>query len=172
MVSIWLRRLFLVVAVFASLVSLSSCAINRLANDVPDTYTGETAWIDDHTYQETSSIGRIFAVVTIDDVNYDNAFRRTNQATAGRGFSLLMVSTGRKIIAGKAQKFELRASHVYAAPIQALWSSASGSNQSIDKTFTFTPEPTKRYIVKGILKQGANDVWIEDAQTGQRVTAQ
>ena len=162
---LWLVCVFPLVAL-----GLTSCATNQWANDVPDTYKGETAWIDDHTYQESGSVGRIFAVVSIDGVMFDNAFRRTGQATAGRGFSLAIVSTGRKVMAGKEQSFVLRASHVHAAPIQSLLSSASGTNQSIDKTYSFTPEFNKRYIVKGLLKQGANDVWIEDAQTGLRLT--
>lgn len=149
---------------------LASCATTQLANDVPDSYKGETAWLDDHTYQETGSVGRMFAVMSIDGVTYDNAFRRTNQATAGRGFSLIMVSTGRKVVAGKAQTFVLKASHVHAAPIQAMLSSASGTNLSVEKTYTFTPESGKRYVVKGQLKAGDTDVWLEDAQTGRKVT--
>jgi hypothetical protein len=157
---IWLSRLVLVLSLF-----LASCA-TQMANDVPDTYKGETAWIEDSTYQETGSTGRVFAVVTVDGVSFDNAFRRTLQATAGRGFSLMMVSTGRRVVAGKAQNIALRASHVHAAPIQAL----IGPNQSIDKTYVFTPEASKRYVVRGLLRQGETDVWLEDAQTGRRVT--
>ncbi len=164
------RRAWSVGAVVSISLILAACATTQLANDVPDTYKGETAWLDDQTYQETGSVGRIFAVVSIDGANYDNAFRRTNQATAGRGFSLMMVSTGRKVVAGKAQTFVLRASHVHAAPIQAMLSSASGGNLSVEKTYMFTPEPGKRYVVKGQLKTGETDVWLEDAQTGRKVT--
>jgi hypothetical protein len=162
----WFAGALLTVSLF-----LVSCATTQLAKDVPDDYKGETAWLDDHTYQETGSVGRIFALVSIDGVAYENAFRKTNQATAGRGFSLIMVSTGRKVVAGKAQTFVLRASHVHAAPIQAMLSSASGGNLSVEKTYTFTPESGKRYVVKGQLKAGEIDVWLEDAQTGRRVTS-
>lgn len=164
------RRLWLASVVVSASLVLGACATTQLANDVPDTYKGETAWLEDHTYQESGSVGRIFAVVSIDGVTYDNAFRRTNQATAGRGFSLMMVSTGRKLVAGKAQTFVLRASHVHAAPIQAMISSASGNNLSVEKTYTFAPESGKRYVVKGQLKVAETDVWLEDAQTGRRVT--
>jgi hypothetical protein len=164
------RRFWCVCMIVSASLGLAACATTQLANDVPDAYKGETAWLDDHTYQETGSVGRIFAIVTIDGVAYDNAFRRTNQATAGRGFSLMLVSTGRKVVAGKAQTFVLRASHVHAAPIQAMLSSASGTNLSVEKTYTFTPESGKRYVVKGQLKVGETDVWLEDAQTGRKVT--
>jgi hypothetical protein len=164
------RRSLLASLIVSASVALGACATTQLANDVPDSYKGETAWLDDHTYQETGSVGRIFAVVSIDGVTYDNAFRRTNQATAGRGFSLMMVSAGRKVVAGKAQTFVLRASHVHAAPIQAMISSASGTNLSVEKTYTFTPESGKRYVVQGLLKVGEMDVWLEDAQTGRKVT--
>jgi hypothetical protein len=164
------RRLLLSSLIVSASLALGACATTQLANDVPETYKGETAWLDDHTYQETGSVGRIFALVSIDGVAYDNAFRRTNQATAGRGFSLVMVSTSRKVVAGKAQTFVLRASHAYAAPIQAMLSSASGGNLSVEKTYAFTPESGKRYVVKGQLKAGDTDVWLEDAQTGRKVT--
>lgn len=154
------------------LLVLFGCAASLKSSGVPDGYSGETAYIEDHIYQESSSKGRIFAVSAVDGENFETSFERTRRASAGSGFGLSMVPAGRVVVAGKSQKFSLRASHVTAAPIHAIFSSVTGSYLTVEKIVTFTPEANKRYTVKGVLKKDASDVWIEDTESGVKVALQ
>jgi hypothetical protein len=154
------------------ILNLFGCATALKTSGIPDGYVGDAAYIDDFVYQESSAKGRIFAVDSINGEKLETSFERTRRASAGSGFGLTMVSAGHSIVAGKPLKFSLRASHVTAAPIHAMFSSVTGNFFSIEKEVTFTPEANKKYIVKGILKKDASDVWIEDVESGVKVAAE
>src|SRR5664280_2731926 len=64
----------------------------------------------------------------------------------------------------------LRASHVTAAPIQAMALQLAGRFYSVEGAVDFTPKPDGRYVVRGELKAEGSSVWLEDEATGQPVT--
>jgi hypothetical protein len=67
-------------------------------------------------------------------------------------------------------KVRIKSSHTTGAPIHAIFSQVAGSFYSVEGVVDFSPAPGGRYAVKGELRKEGSSVWIEDANTDQRVT--
>lgn len=158
------RRLVLVTA--AGLL-LASCATRPPL--VPQGYAGPTATLQDFVFQESSSTGRIFAVVEVDRQRIDSAFDATRKASANRGFSLSTVTISRGVVV-KPMQLKLRAARVTAAPIQAIALQMAGQLPEVEGEVSWTPKPNTVYVVRGLLGPEGNKVWIEERDTGMKAT--
>jgi hypothetical protein len=158
------KRRIIMLALATSLVACASY------EPMPKGYTGPTASVRDSGFSEDRTKAQMFAVVAIDGQSIANAFGASAQASQGRGESLTTVFTTRDLPI-KPMKVTLRGSHATGMPIHAMASQLAGTFFSVEGVVDFTPETSKRYVVKGELKKEKASVWIEDAETGKAVTA-
>jgi hypothetical protein len=149
-----------------AVLTLGACATYK---PVPDGYSGPLAVISDSGARESGTRARLFAVVAIDGNTIPNSFSESNNASAGKGFSLLMRIVTRQVPA-RAMKVTLLGSHTTAAAIHAIFSRAAGTYQSAQGVVDFAPAPDGEYVVRGDLGPNGSAVWIEDSRSGQAVT--
>lgn len=64
----------------------------------------------------------------------------------------------------------LVATHVTGAPIHEISSRMTGNYFEVEGEVLFTPLADTRYRVRGSLAPAGSSVWIEDAETRQKVT--
>jgi len=153
----------------AALIAATALAGCATYNPIPEGYTGPIATITDSGHAEDGSKAQLFALTDIDGNHIMNSFWASANASEGRGFSLTVVISERKIPA-KPMKATLKASHTTAAPIHAIASKMAGTFFSVEGTADFEPKPNGKYVVKGELSKGGSSVWIEDLDTGQIVS--
>lgn len=151
----------------AAISSLVGCAVYK---PVPDGFAGPVAVIRDSAETESGSKGRLFYVAEVDGNHIDNALTATKQASYGRGFSLFTSTTARAVPI-RPMRLKLVGSHVVAAPIHELASRAAGTFFRVEGVTEFTPTAAHKYVVRGELKKDASNVWIEDDETNEVVTA-
>lgn len=154
---------FLLVA----LVALAGCATYE--PPVPSGYTGPTATIDEHGFNEDSQKGQLFYVESIDGKPVRSSLNATRSATAGRGFSLSMGHATHTVPA-KQLRLKLVGTHVTGAPIHEIVSRAAGTFFSVEGELSFTPQPGGTYFVTGKLQKEGSAVWIADAKTEKPVS--
>ncbi len=162
------RRDLLGVVVLGGALLVSGCATQY--QPVPEGYRGPTATIRDSGLAEDSTKAQMFAVVEIDGERVMNAFWASAQRSHGQGPMLSTEFPERKVKAAP-QRLTLRGSHATGAPIHAMASQLLGTFFSVEGTVEFTPQHNGVYVVKGELSKAKSSVWIEDAQTGQRVSS-
>lgn len=155
-------------AACAAVIGLAGCATPY--QPIPQGYAGPKANLADSIKPRTGSLAEFYAVVEIDGKSITNTFGATAAANQGKGFSLTPNVVDRDLPAAPV-KIKLRASHVTGAPIQAMAMQMAGTYASVDGVVDFVPEPSKRYVVTGILQKEGSSVWIEDMDTKQAVTA-
>ncbi|MGQ0711712.1 MAG: hypothetical protein ACT4NV_18410 [Rhodoferax sp.] len=146
---------------------VSGCATQY--QPVPEGYSGPTATIRDSGFAEDSTKAQMFAVVEIDGERVMNAFWASAQRSHGQGPMLSTEYPERKVKA-VPQRLTLSGSHATGAPIHAMASQLLGTFFSVEGVVEFTPQPNGVYVVKGELSKAKSSVWIEDAQTGQRLS--
>jgi len=157
------RRLSIVLSILV----LSGCA--TVAPSIPESYSGPQARLDDSVVIHSDSKSDMFVAEQLDGKDVDNAIRRSQQASQGRGFALTTVQFGRPIVASKPIKVGVRGRTVFAAPIQALTSTV----YQVKGTVEFIPEPNAIYVVRGEFGETYSAVWVEEATSktvvGQKV---
>jgi len=146
----------------AMLLALAGCAPKVL----PDDYTGLVAVVSDTVIPTGGSSGQFFVLWQVEDRYTDDSITRTQRANSGRGLSMTPVTTTHRIPARPAT-VRLKGTYHYAAPILALLNPA----YEVDGRVAFDPKPDGRYAVRGELSAAYSAIWIEDATTGQPVTA-
>lgn len=156
---------FISVLIFSIL--LSGCA--SLYQPVPEGYTGPTATISDSGITDNSAKAQMFVVSSIDGNFIANSLAATHGASYGQGPFLTTKIISRRVKA-VPQRVKIVGTHITAAPIIALVSMAAGSYLSVEGVVEFDPAPGGSYIVKGKLGKEESSVWIEDANTNERVT--
>jgi len=144
-----------------AVVLLSGCA--SVYKPVPDGYTGPTATIEDSFKAVSNSEVEFFYVNKLDGHDIKNSRFASLSANAGRGMNLNPVPVERAVPASKPLSVLIVGRTEYGAPILAL----TNTVYQIKGTIDFTPEPNKRYVVKGALAESRSSVWLEDAQTKQ-----
>lgn len=131
--------------------------------------TTAVAVIADSGRAESGTKAQLFVVESVDGQGVENALRETSRRSAGQGFHVNVALYSREIPARKV-KLTLLGTHKAGAPIHEIVGKMSGAFQSVRGTVDFEPAPDGRYVVKGILKSDESSVWVEDAQSGERVT--
>ncbi|MCO5118150.1 MAG: hypothetical protein M9951_00750 [Burkholderiaceae bacterium] len=131
---------------------------------VPDDYAGPTATLVDSAFQDVGNKGRIFAVTAIDGNPIYDAFDDSSNKSSGRGFMLTLGHAYRKVPI-RPMKLTLTGSHYTAAPIQTIFNQLKGAHHSVEGTIDFTPEPDRRYVVRGELGPEGSSVWLVDERT-------
>ena len=150
----------LIVAAAASLV-LSGC----VTSPIPADYSGPLATIRDTGMAESANRSQFFFLAEIDDQPITNGRSESKRANSGRGFGLAPQPFSRDVPA-RQSTFTLKGEIEYGAPIQAMLN--ANTLYKAEKKVTFTPEPRKTYVVKGVLTADKQEVWLED-DTGKRV---
>lgn len=148
-------------------VGLGACATYE---PVPKDYTGATSIVSDSGFSEDGTKAQMFALMEIDGNRIGNAFSASASASYGRGASLTAVYPQRTV-PSRPMKLRIRASHATGMPIHAIASQMAGTFFSVEGTVDFSPEAGRKYVVRGELKKEMSSVWLEDAETGTRVTA-
>ncbi|GAP35097.1 hypothetical protein ABXN37_07995 [Piscinibacter sakaiensis] len=142
----------------------SACATMQPA--LPESYRGPVAKVKDSMANVTSKQGDFCVLHSIDGRPISNAINETIERGRGMGLNLHAWLTDRRIPAA-AVRAGLKCQTVHAAPILAM----IGTVQSVEGTVDFAPKPDGSYIVKGVLAPTGSSVWIEDAGSGEVVTA-
>ncbi|OUR65496.1 hypothetical protein A9Q79_00420 [Methylophaga sp. 42_25_T18] len=152
-------------------VSIAVLLISGCANyqPVPEGYTGPVAIVKDTGFQEDGTTAQLFVLDKVDGKKIDTSFEATVQASHGQGFALTTVFEVRDIPA-RPMKVELYGSHTTAAPIQAMYKQLNGTFYSVQGEVEFSPQADRRYVVKGKLAKAQSSIWIEDSETGEKVT--
>ncbi|NCT84154.1 MAG: hypothetical protein GXC94_13485 [Comamonadaceae bacterium] len=148
----------------AVLVLLSACA--AMQPPVPESYSGPVAKVTDSMANVTSKQGDFCVLRSVDGRQISNSINETLERGRGKGFTLYAWITDRRIPAVPTQA-GIKCQTVHAAPILAL----TGTVYSVEGTVDFRPVPDGRYVVKGVLAPTGSSVWIEDAVSGEAVTA-
>lgn len=152
---------------FLPLLALAGCA--SLYEPVPAGYSGPTAMLADSGFYEDGTKAQFFAAVAIDGKDIDNTIFASRRASQNHGFALTAQFITRPVPA-QPMKVKLIGTHQTAAPIHELMSRAAGTFFSVEGEVDFNPLPGESYVVRGELKKGGSEVWIEDADTKQVVT--
>lgn len=140
-----------------SLLLLSGCAANAY-KPVPDGYAGATANIaDSHNAISTSKV-EFFYVEKIDGHAVENSRINSLAANRGRGMNMAPVMVQRNVPAAKPTSLDIVGRTEYAAPILSMTNTVYQVKGKID----FTPEPGKRYVVRGELGEARSAVWLEE----------
>ena len=143
---------------------LAACATTQ--PPVPESYNGPLAKVTDSMANVTSKQGDFCVLRTVDGRQISNSINETLERGRGKGLTLYAWVTDRRIPA-VASKAGIKCQTVHAAPILAL----TGTVYSVEGTVDFQPKPDGRYVVKGVLASTGSSVWIEDATSGEVVTA-
>lgn len=114
----------------------------------------------------TSRQGDFCVLRSVDGREISNSINETIERGRGKGLTLYAWVTDRRIPAVPT-KAGLKCQTVHAAPILAI----AGTVYSVEGTVDFQPKPEGRYVVKGTLAPTGSSVWIEDAESGEVVSA-
>ena len=155
------KLLFLIIPIL-----LHGCAAYQ---PIPEGYKGPTATVTDSGFAENGSKAQFFVLAEINGNRIRNSFGASANASYGQGFALTPVYVQRKIPA-RPMQIKLVGSHATAAPIHSLFSRAAGTFLSVEGIVSFTPKPNGRYVIKGELKENGSSIWIEDAETREKIT--
>lgn len=139
---------------------------------VPEGYTGPRVTIADSYRVLSSSKTEFFYVEAVDGNPVPNSRITSLNSNRGNGMLLKPVPVQRELPADRPTTLALVARTEYGAPIMALMREV----YQVKGTLDFTPEPGKRYVVRGQLGAAASAVWVEDADTnavvGHKIEAQ
>lgn len=150
---------------FASLL-LQGCAAPEPVLVKPST---PSALVSDGSTGGGMGGGAFFVLLEVDGVPVGrNSLDASLRASAGRGANLTVVGVERYVGAGR-HKLKLSARYAHAAPIQAMFSSASGWKVEGDVEVELRPDV--RYRVNGLLDNLRREIWLEEADSGKLVSA-
>lgn len=155
------RRLLLALPLLAAI--CSGCVT---APAIPQNYSGPIATIRDSAVSEAYNRAQFYYLGEIDGRQVDNVLFKTRQQNSGKGFSLTPSQYSREVPAGLRQ-IKLQAKIGYGAPIQEMLNSSTV--YEAERTISVPLESNKTYVVKGKLSAEEKSVWLEDADTGNRV---
>ena len=132
---------------------------------IPVGYTGPTASISDHGFNESTSKGQIFYVESIDGKPVQTGSMLTQQASNGQGFGLTLAYAQHPIPA-RPLRVKIVGTHITGAPIQAIASQIAGTFYKVEGEVNLNPVEGHRYFVMGKLAKDASKVWILDPEVG------
>ncbi|HLO62156.1 MAG TPA: hypothetical protein VK165_04245 [Azonexus sp.] len=111
--------------------------------------------------------GAFFFVQEIDGVIEEkNNLDVSRKASRNHGRSMSFQKVAHQISAGK-HRIKLVGRYAYAAPIDALFRSAA--DYLVDGEIEVLLQPAVEYRVRGVLEEFRQEVWLEEAGTGNRI---
>jgi hypothetical protein len=125
--------------------------------NVPEAHKGPVAVIRDSAVTQSSNKADMFFLYMIDGQRIRDSSMATRQGNEGRGFSLTTTVIERQVLPQESV-FRVMGRTQYGAPIQAML----GTVYEVSGDVKFTPEPNKRYVVRGELGAAYSAVWIEE----------
>jgi hypothetical protein len=125
--------------------------------------------LSDSVLRESPGVLRAYAATQIDGKHLYNAIGASAQRSAGNTFGLLETSGARKVEV-KPMKVQLRAQHMAAAFAGFALLAQGKFYYTHNGMVDFSPKPGHKYQVKGSMDAEEIAVWIEDVDTGERVT--
>lgn len=149
--------------------ALAGCA--SFVPAVPDNYTGPTATVQDGSAYIGATAAQLFVLRAIDGNPITTSIEASANASYGRGSRLTVVMSERKVPA-RPMKATLLARHVTGAPIQLMMMQAQGTYREVEGVVDFHPQPGKTYVVMATLDASGRKVWIAEAGSQTRVTAE
>ena len=140
--------------------ALHGCA--TYAPTIPAGYTGPTASISDHGFNESGTKGQLFYVESVDGKPVKSGLELTHGASHGQGFSLTL-AFAEHILPAQPVHLKIVGTHVTGAPIHEIASRAAGTFFTVEGDVALTPVAGHQYFVTGKLAKDASQVWISDA---------
>ena len=134
---------------------LSACA-TAYYEPITEDYKGPTAIVSESSFFESRTKYQSFALTHI-----DGKLVRSVSGNAG---------PVTRAVPARLMKVTLNALIGFTFPYMTLSAIATGSLWSVAGEFDFTPEPGKRYVVKGEIREKGSSVWIEELDSGKIVT--
>lgn len=122
---------------------------------------------------QTRSKGQLFHLAAVHGKDVHSSRERTADANHGNGPALAGLKFVQHTLEpGKPVRLKLVGTQITGAPIHALALMATGKLESVEREVEFTPVAGRDYRVAGLLRGSESDVWIEDADTRERVPLQ
>ena len=154
------RRLLFV---FVAALALGGCA-PKFAQDSDSGYAGPSArFTDTETLSDYDSVN-FFYLEKIDGRKIRNGLQATQSANYGHGAQLVPVSVYRDVPTAPAHFTIVGRTH-YPTPILEM----ANTIYRVSGDISFTPVANHTYLVKGVLGATYSAVWIEDAQTYEKI---
>lgn len=149
----------------ALLAFVQGCAMQPI---VPDTFTGPTASVRDTVRGGGTQGGQAFVLEAVNDQKLPTALQASRERSVNQGMFLNTQSVERRVMPGRAS-LTLRATQMYAAPIQAMGASMVGRDYDVVGKIDVDLQAGKRYVVVGDLDAYKREVWLQDADSGVMV---
>lgn len=153
--------------ILTALIFLWAAGCATAYRPIPEDYYGPMATVNDSGAVESGSKGQLYVLAAIDGNAIKTSLDATRDKSHNKGFNLTVV-VGRRVQA-KPMKVKLVATHTTEAPIHEFASRVAGTFFSVEGEVEFNPSADGTYVVRGDLKKEGSSVWIEDAQTHERV---
>lgn len=136
---------------------------------VPKEHAGPTVNVADTVVRESPGVLRVFALSQVDGQNVYNAVGASANLSGARALTLDDSAVSRAVEA-RPLKVTLQAQHM-AAAFAGFGLLAQGKWYGVHRgEVAFNPVPGHRYRVNGSMDPVEVAAWIEDADTGERVT--
>lgn len=111
--------------------------------------------------------GGFFFVQEIDDIaEAQNNMDASVRASRGQGRSMSFKKVEHQVPAGK-HRLKLVGQYAYAAPVESLFRSAT--NYRVEGEIEVNLHPALEYRVRGVLEEFRQEVWLEEAASGDRI---
>lgn len=148
------------------LLSLLAVLYGCATSAIPSGYTGPTAVITDTVEPISNSQVAIFMVSRVNDRMIANSSVATSQANRGMGMGFAFTRAVEREVPTGLLTLRIEGLTQSASDIQAIFA----RNYSVSGTVQLKARPNTQYVVKGILNRGRRAVWVEEEQSGKRVT--
>lgn len=150
-----MRKIVFLVIVFV----LAGCASYVENSLIPEGYTGETASISDSFQRQSKSRATFFYLYSTDGKSIENSLSRSAFLSDGQGAKL---TTGTIIRQAPTKPITVLLKSASYNPQLISSILSKKKNLTFEKELSFTPEPGKRYIVRGELTEEKKSIWIEE----------
>lgn len=154
----------IILAIVTSIM-LTACVTDPVISPVSEGYTGTTAILWDSVENSTEKRGDFFFADKVNGVDIEDSEDTTHHYNHGMGLSMYPVVASRVVPSGKLT-VEIEGTIIHAAPILSIL----GDDIRISGVVTVDAEISGMYVVRGKLSEHHSEIWIEDMNTGERVS--
>jgi len=139
--------------------TLGAC-VNMATTNVPNGYQGSFAVIRDSVSPQAATKSDLFYLGAIDGQRIKDSLIATREGNSGRGRYLYTTVIDRPVLA-QPGTFKVFGRTAYGAPFDEI----THTVYQVSGDVHFTPQPSGRYVVRGILGASYSAVWIEEAES-------